>query len=81
MSKKKKKHDVQVEEQHHSGSKLQDLRLFWEQSQAEIKKVAWPDRKETLTTSAAVILLVLIMSLFLGGVDLGLGKLIESVLS
>ena len=81
MSKKKKKIDTQAEEQQQGGSKLKELQLFWEQSQAEIKKVAWPDRKETLTTSSAVILLVLIMSLFLGGVDLGLAKLIESILS
>jgi len=81
MSKKKKKIDVQVEEQQQGGNRINDLRLFWEQSQAEIKKVAWPDRKETLITSSAVVLLVLIMSLFLGGVDLGLAKLIESILS
>ena len=46
-----------------------------------MKKVTVPTRKEAIATSAAVIVLVIDMSLFLGVVDLGLSKAIEAILS
>ena len=63
------------------GSKAEQLKEFFEESQVEIKKVVWPSRKETVTTSIAVLALVVVMSLFLGIVDLGLTKLVEYILS
>ncbi len=62
-------------------SKVQELKEFFEESQVELKKVTWPSRKETLATCAAVMILVVVMSLFLGIVDLGLSKIVEAVLS
>ena len=61
--------------------KIQQLREFFDQSLVEMKKVTWPTRKEAIATSAAVIVLVIFMSLFLGVVDLGLSKAIEAILS
>ena len=63
------------------GEKVGQLKEFFEESQAEIKKVTWPSRRETMVTSIAVLILVVIMSLFLGIVDLGLSKAIEVILS
>ncbi len=60
---------------------FQRARAFFEQSQAEVKKVVWPTRKEVMATSWAVLLLVGIMGLYLGLVDLGLVKIVESILS
>ncbi|MFV0349688.1 MAG: preprotein translocase subunit SecE [Halodesulfovibrio sp.] len=62
-------------------SKISQLKEYFEESQVEIKKVVWPSRKETITTGVAVLVLVVIMSLFLGVVDLGLTKLVEYILS
>lgn len=62
-------------------SKAQELKVFFEEAQVELKKVTWPTRKETVTTCVAVLVLVTVMSLFLGVVDLGLSKVVELVLS
>ena len=62
-------------------SKAQELKVFFEEAQVELKKVTWPTRKETITTCVAVLILVVVMSLFLGIVDLGLSKVVEAVLS
>jgi preprotein translocase subunit SecE len=61
--------------------KAGELKEYFEQSKAELKKTTWPSRKETIATSTAVIVLVIIMSIFLGLVDLGLAKAIEAILS
>jgi len=62
-------------------AKAQELKVFFEEAQVELKKVTWPTRKETVTTCVAVMILVTVMSLFLGIVDLGLSKVVELVLS
>lgn len=62
-------------------AKAQELKTFFEEAQVELKKVTWPTRKETVTTCVAVMILVAVMSLFLGIVDLGLSKVVELVLS
>jgi preprotein translocase subunit SecE len=61
--------------------KVEEFQEFLELSKAEIKKVTWPTRKETMVTSAAVLVLVVVMTLFLGVVDMGLSKLISLILS
>lgn len=61
--------------------KVEEFKEFLELSKVEIKKVTWPTRRETITTSVAVLALVVVMTLFLGIVDLGLSKLIEYILS
>jgi preprotein translocase subunit SecE len=61
--------------------KVEEFREFFEESKVELKKVTWPSRKETLTTSVAVVVLTVIVSLFLGVVDLGLAKIVEAILS
>lgn len=63
------------------GRKVEDLRIFFEQSKVELKKVVWPDRQETISTSSAVLLLVVVLAFFLGMVDLGLSKIIAAILS
>ncbi len=62
-------------------AKAQELKVFFEEAQVELKKITWPSRKETYATCVAVMILVVVMSLYLGVVDLGLSKIIEAVLS
>ena len=47
----------------------------------ELKKVAWPTRKEVIATTLAVMALVIVMVLYLGAVDFGLAKLVQLILS
>ena len=53
---------------------------FLREVKIELKKVTWPTRKQTIGSTAVVIALVLIISLFLGAVDIGLSNLIRVVL-
>ena len=49
---------------------------FLREVKIELKKVTWPTRKETMASTAVVIILVFIVSAFLGLVDMGLSALI-----
>jgi preprotein translocase subunit SecE len=53
---------------------------FLREVKVELKKVTWPTRKQTLGSTAVVIVLVMIISLFLGMVDIGLSSLVSKVL-
>jgi preprotein translocase subunit SecE len=53
---------------------------FLREVKVELKKVAWPSRKQTIGSTAVVIALVMIISLFLGVVDFGISSLIRIVL-
>lgn len=53
---------------------------FLREVKIELKKVTWPSRKQTLGSTAVVIILVMIISLFLGMVDFGLSSLIRVIL-
>ena len=47
---------------------------FLNEVRGELRKVAWPSREETVKYSVIVFFAILIMSLFIFGVDLGFGK-------
>jgi preprotein translocase subunit SecE len=53
---------------------------FLREVKVELKKVTWPSRKQTIGSTVVVIALVMIISMFLGAVDLGLSSLIRIVL-
>jgi preprotein translocase subunit SecE len=53
---------------------------FLREVKVELKKVTWPSRKQTIGSTVVVLVLVLIISLFLGVVDMGLSQLIRVVL-
>ncbi len=81
MAKKKQKLANKPTENQGLGDRINDLRTFFETSKKELKKVVWPDKKETMSTTGAVLILVVVISLFLGVMDLGLSKIIEAILS
>ena len=47
----------------------------------EMKKVTWPGRKDTISSTAVVIVTVLVIVAFLGLVDFALGRITQSILS
>jgi preprotein translocase subunit SecE len=53
---------------------------FLREVKVELKKVTWPSRKQTIGSTAVVIALVMLISLFLGVVDFGISGLIRIVL-
>ncbi len=48
---------------------------FYQEVKLELKKVVFPTRKEVIGSTWVVIVTVLICALFLGVVDMGLGRL------
>ena len=50
---------------------------FLSQAKAELKKVTWPSRKQTLASTGVVMIIVAFMALYLGIVDLILAKLVK----
>jgi preprotein translocase subunit SecE len=53
---------------------------FLREVKVELKKVTWPSKKQTMGSTVVVLVIVAIISLFLGIVDAGLSGLIRAVL-
>ncbi len=53
---------------------------FLREVKIELKKVTWPSRKQALGSTVVVIILVVIISLFLGVINIGLSSLVGVVL-
>jgi preprotein translocase subunit SecE len=53
---------------------------FLKEAKIELKKVTWPTPRQTLASTSVVIIVVIIVSMFLGIVDFGLAKAIRMVL-
>ena len=53
---------------------------FLREVRVELRKVTWPSRKQTIGSTVVVIILVLMISIFLGVVDVGLSSMINLVL-
>ena len=53
---------------------------FLREVKVELKKVAWPSKKQTIGSTAVVLILVFIIAAFLGIVDMGLSGLVRLVM-
>lgn len=65
-------------------SKLPSVKSYWTSTKQfiveaaqELKKVTWPNRKETLGTTGVVLVLVVLLAIYLGMVDFGLSRLVR----
>ena len=56
------------------------IRQFLKDAKVELKKVSWPTPKQAFASTGVVIVVVIIVSIFLGIVDFGLTKIIKMVL-
>lgn len=52
---------------------------FFREVTAELKKVTWPTRDETVKLTAVVIAISMIVGVFIGGLDAGLVKVSELI--
>jgi preprotein translocase subunit SecE len=53
---------------------------FFSQAKAELKKVTWPTRQQTLASTGVVMVIVVVMALYLGIIDLILAKIVKFIL-
>ncbi|MBU4319884.1 MAG: preprotein translocase subunit SecE [Nitrospinae bacterium] len=56
------------------------IKEFFKEVKIEIKKVVYPSKDELIGSTWVVIITVVVVSLFLGVVDLGLSKLVSRLL-
>lgn len=54
---------------------------FVRQVQAEARKVVWPTRQETVTTSIFVGIMMVVLAVFFLGIDTLFGKFVQFLLS
>jgi preprotein translocase subunit SecE len=55
---------------------IEKIKQFFREVQVETKKVVYPNREELIGSTWVVIVTVVVISMFLGIVDLGLTKLV-----
>jgi preprotein translocase subunit SecE len=59
---------------------MQKVMKFLSEAKAELKKVTWPSPKQTMASTLVVIIIVFIVSIYLGIIDFGLAKLVKFIL-
>jgi preprotein translocase subunit SecE len=59
---------------------IAQIKQFAGEVRSEFEKIAWPDKKHTMASTGVVIVLVIMLSFYLGAVDMILGKLISYLL-
>ena len=72
---------VNLEEPEATGKfSLDQIKVFSGEVKSEFNKIVWPDKKVTFGSTGVVIMLVVFISIYLGMVDLFVGKLISFIL-
>jgi preprotein translocase subunit SecE len=56
------------------------IKKFIDEVKVEFSKIVWPDKKMTLGLTGVVVVLTIVVSIYLGSVDLLLGKAVASFL-
>ena len=59
---------------------MQKVITFLSEVRSELEKVTWPKRNTVLNYLSLVIVISAVVAIFVGGVDFGLTKLLESLL-
>ncbi len=70
----------QIEKEQKSSFSPAQIRTFVDEVKVEFTKIVWPDRKVTVGLTGVVIVFSILVSAYLGSVDMVLGKLIDSIL-
>lgn len=63
------------------GFKFSQINEFVGEVKREFAKIAWPNKKNTVASAMVVIVFVSIMAVYLGSVDLFVGKLVGYILN
>lgn len=59
---------------------MQQVMKFLSEAKAELKKVTWPSSRQTMASTLVVIIIVFLVSIYLGIIDFGLAKLVKLIL-
>ncbi|HXX81773.1 MAG TPA: preprotein translocase subunit SecE [Thermodesulfovibrionales bacterium] len=59
---------------------VEKIKAFFREVKVEIKKVVYPSREELMGSTWVVIITAIVISVFLGIVDLGLSKIVKAAL-
>lgn len=59
---------------------LAKVKYFLSDVRSELNKVTWPARKETISTTWVVVIIILLISFYLGVCDVILAKVIRALL-
>ncbi len=59
---------------------LTRIREFVHEVISEFRKVTWPSRQELMNSTTIVVIVTLVLAFFLGGVDIGLARIVEKIL-
>jgi preprotein translocase subunit SecE len=59
---------------------MRDLRQYLSEVRSEFRKITWPSQREYVGGTIGVVVIVAFLTVVLGVVDLGLGKIMEWVL-
>jgi preprotein translocase subunit SecE len=60
-------------------AKGKEFQGLFKEARAEVRRITWPSKQETLTTSGVVVVAVLISALVLWAIDAALGALVSLV--
>jgi preprotein translocase subunit SecE len=60
---------------------LAKTKNFFDEVKTELGKVTWPTRKETIGTTWVVVVIILLISFYLGACDVILTKLMRLILA
>jgi preprotein translocase subunit SecE len=60
---------------------IEKTKQFLREVKVELKKVSWPAKKETVASTSIVLIIVVIISFYLGVVDFGLSRIVKIILS
>lgn len=53
---------------------------YVQDTRAELRKVVWPTREEAINLTGVVLLVTLVMTIILGGMDLAFGQIVNAIL-
>ncbi len=76
----KKKSVPEVKKTGPSPYSIAGIKGFIGEVRSEFHKIAWPDKKVVMGSTGVVIVLVMLISLYLGAVDLFVGNIVTSIL-
>ncbi|WP_188020342.1 preprotein translocase subunit SecE [Deferribacter autotrophicus] len=58
---------------------MEKLKKFIQEVKEELKKVVWPTKNETIQITVVVVVMVILVSAFLGVVDVALSKIVKMI--
>ena len=53
------------------------VKRFFKDIRGELKKVAWPSKKQVINNTIVVIAAIIVVGVFIWGIDLGLAALVQ----